>query len=87
MSGTKKSCSVTRWSPARGSNVVKITGGGFYSVPGMIMGPADNMQIAGGGAGAGVGQIVAWTLALSGGSATNDTFNAAQLPYLKGLTQ
>jgi len=70
-----------------GTNVVKITGGGFYSIQGIIYGPADNMQISGGGSGSGVGQIVAWTLGLNGGGAINELYNPTQLPYLKGLIQ
>jgi Flp pilus assembly protein TadG len=70
-----------------GTNVVKITGGGFYSIQGIIYGPADNMQISGGGSGSGVGQVVAWTLGLNGGGAINELYNPSQLPYLKGLIQ
>lgn len=70
-----------------GTNVVKITGGGYYSILGIIYGPADNMQISGGGSGSGVGQIVAWTLGLNGGGAINELYNPSQLPYLKGLIQ
>jgi hypothetical protein len=70
-----------------GSNVVKITGGGYYNIQGTVYGPADNMQISSGGSGSGVGQIVAWTLLLSGGAPINELYNPSQLPYLKGLTQ
>ena len=70
-----------------GTNVVKITGGGSYNIQGIIYGPADNMQISGGGSGSGVGQVVAWTLGLNGGGAINELYNPGQLPYLKGLIQ
>jgi len=72
---------------ASGTNVVKITGGGSYNIKGILYGPADNMQISGGGAGSGVGQIVAWTLGLNGGGAINELYNPNQLPYMKGLIQ
>lgn len=83
MPGWQTTCSA---GPA-GTNVVKITGGGFYSIQGIIYGPADNMQISGGGSGSGVGQIIAWTLGLNGGGAINELYNPSQLPYLKGLIQ
>jgi hypothetical protein len=67
--------------------VVKITGGGQYNIQGILYGPADNMQISGGGSGSGVGQIVAWTLGLNGNGAINELYNPDQLPYMKGLIQ
>jgi len=70
-----------------GTNVVSITGGGYYNIGGIIYGPADNMKINGGAAGSGVGQIIAWTLTLGGNGAMNEVFNPAYLPYMKGLTQ
>ena len=70
-----------------GTNVVKITGGGQYNIQGILYGPADNMQISGGGSGSGVGQIVAWTLGLNGNGAINELYNPDQLPYMKGLIQ
>jgi hypothetical protein len=70
-----------------GTNVVSITGGGYYNIQGTIYGPADNMKINGGAAGSGVGQVVAWTLTLGGNGALNETFDPAYLPYLKGLVQ
>ena len=70
-----------------GTNVVRITGGGNYSIQGIIYGPADNMQIGGNGSGSGVGQIIAWTLVINGGGAINELYNPNQLPYIKGLIQ
>ncbi len=70
-----------------GTNVVRITGGGNYSIRGIIYGPADNMQISGNGSGSGVGQIVAWTLVLNGGGAINELYDPSSLPYIKGLIQ
>jgi hypothetical protein len=70
-----------------GTNVVQITGGGYYGIQGAIYGPADNMVISGGGSGSGVGQIVAWTLGLNGGAAINELYDPSHLPYLKGLIE
>lgn len=83
MPGWQTTCTAVPY----GTNVVKITGGGYYNIQGAIYGPADNMQISGGAAGSGVGQIVAWTLGLNGGGSINENYNPAYLPYLKGLTQ
>ena len=83
MPGWQTTCSAN----AAGTNVVKITGGGYYNIQGIIYGPADNMTISGGGSGSGVGQIVAWTLGLNGGAAINELYNPSQLPYMKGLIQ
>ncbi len=70
-----------------GSNVVRLTGGGSYNIKGTIYGPADNMQIASGSAGSGLGQVIAWTLVLSGSGAVNELYSPSQVPYIKGLTQ
>jgi hypothetical protein len=70
-----------------GTNVVSLTGGGYYNIGGAIYGPADNMKINGGAAGSGVGQIIAWTLTLGGNGAMSEIYNPAYLPYLRGLTQ
>jgi Flp pilus assembly protein TadG len=70
-----------------GTNVVSMTGGGYYNIGGIIYGPADNMKINGGAAGSGVGQIIAWTLTLGGNGAMNEVFNPDYLPYVKGLIQ
>jgi hypothetical protein len=83
MNNWQTTCSSTPY----GTNVVSITGGGFYNIQGTIYGPADNMKINGGAAGSGVGQVVAWTLTLGGNGALNETFDPAYLPYLKGLIQ
>lgn len=83
MPNWQNTCTQAPW----GTNVVKITGGGYYNIEGAIYGPADNMQISGGAGGSGVGQIVAWTLGLNGGGSINETYDPNSLPYLKGLTQ
>lgn len=70
-----------------GTNVVRITGGACYSIKGAIYGPADNMQLGGSACGSGVGQIVAWTLTITGNGNVNEIFDPNSLPYMKGLTQ
>ncbi len=70
-----------------GTNVVAILGNSNYSIYGSIYGPADNMQIGGGGSGWGVGQIVAWTMKINGVGAVNETFDPTKIPVIKGLTQ
>ena len=70
-----------------GTNVVQITGGGSYSVKGAIYAPADNVVISGGGAGTGVGQIIAWTANFNGNGTVTETYDPAGLPFLKGLIQ
>jgi len=73
--------------PAEGTQVVKIQGGATYYIFGVLYGPGDNMNIAGGPAGSGVGQVVAWTLTVSGTSAVQEAYNPAYLPYFRGLIQ
>lgn len=70
-----------------GTNVVAILGGANYSIYGSIYGPADNMQIGGGGGGWGVGQIIAWTMKVNGNGNVNETYDPTKVPYIKGLTQ
>jgi len=70
-----------------GTNVVAILGNSDYSIYGSIYGPADNMQIAGGGSGWGVGQIVAWTIKINGVGNVNETFDPTKIPVIKGLIQ
>jgi len=70
-----------------GSNVVRFSSGACYSINGAIYGPADNMVMGGSGCGAGVGQVVAWTLKIDGSGTVNVAFDPTHLPYLKGLTQ
>jgi hypothetical protein len=70
-----------------GTNVVEITGGGSYNINGAIYAPADNVQVAGGLAGSRVGQIIAWTLAVTGTTNVNEVYDPTARPYLKGLIQ
>jgi Flp pilus assembly protein TadG len=70
----------------KGTNAVRITGGGAYTITGAIYAPADNVQIAGGGAGSSIGQVIAWTAAISGGD-VKETYDPAGLPFQKGLIQ
>jgi len=68
-----------------GTNVVRLSGGGYYSIPGALFGPYDNMQIASGAAGSGAGQVIAWTLTVPGSGAVSLTYNPSRVPYMKGL--
>ena len=70
-----------------GSNVVNIAGQAGYSIQGALYGPADNMAIGGNGATEGVGQVVAWTMSVSGNGNLTETYDPTALPYLKGLIQ
>jgi hypothetical protein len=70
-----------------GTNVIQITGGGTYSIRGTIYAPADNVAISGGGAGSGVGQVIAWTVTFNGNGNVNETYDPTGAPYLKGLIQ
>ena len=70
-----------------GTNVVRFSGGACYSIAGAIYGPADNMVLTGSGCGTGVGQVVAWTLTVSGNGNVAETFDPSKLPYMKGLIQ
>jgi putative Flp pilus-assembly TadE/G-like protein len=70
-----------------GTSVVQITGGGAYSVKGAIYAPADNVVISGGGAGTGVGQIIAWTANFNGNGTVTETYDPSGLPFVKGLIQ
>jgi Putative Flp pilus-assembly TadE/G-like len=56
-----------------GSNVIVFAAGVTLHAGGAIYAPEDNSKIAGGPSGSGVGQIVAWTLTYSGGSAITET--------------
>src|SRR5207245_1469701 len=83
MPGWQTTCTA----PPTGTNVVAILGNSNYSIYGSIYGPADNMQIGGGGGGWGVGQIVAWTMKINGNGAVNETFDPTRIPIIKGLIQ
>lgn len=76
-------CSTT----PEGTNVVSIKGGAMYNIYGVLYGPGDNMNIGGGPAGSGVGQVAAWTLTCSGNSAVNEAYDPTYLPYFRGLIQ
>ncbi|HYM51725.1 MAG TPA: hypothetical protein VET65_14290, partial [Candidatus Limnocylindrales bacterium] len=69
-----------------GTNVIRLTGGGTYSITGAIYAPADNVQLAG-STGSAVGQVIAWTAAITGTGNVTATFNPASAPFLKGLVQ
>lgn len=71
-------------SPPTGTNVVAI-GNANVSIYGAIYGPADNIQIGGGGTGWGIGQAVAWTMTITG--TITETFDPTKIPIIKGLTQ
>lgn len=63
-----------------GSGVIKWNAGISTYEDGIIYGPQDNTQIAGQGAGAGVGQIIAWTIKYAGGTEISESFQGpAQL--------
>jgi hypothetical protein len=70
-----------------GTNVVQFSSGACYSISGAVYGPADNMDMASNACGTSVGQIIAWTLNVSGSGTLNVSFTPSQLPYMKGLTQ
>lgn len=70
-----------------GTNAVRITGGGTYTVTGSIYAPADNVQISGGGVGSSFSQVIAWTTTITGTDNVNVVYNPANAPYLKGLIQ
>jgi hypothetical protein len=70
-----------------GTNVVQFSSGACYSISGAVYGPADNMDMASNACGTSVGQIIAWTLTVSGSGTLNVSFTPSQLPYMKGLTQ
>lgn len=71
----------------RGTNVVLFSAGACYNIGGVLYGPADNMVLTGSACGTTVNQVIAWTLTVNGASTLNVTFNANQVPYMKGLTQ
>lgn len=56
--------------PHDGSNVIKLQAGSAVSEYGMIYGPEDNVIVAGGPAGTGVGQVIAWTITYSGSNSS-----------------
>lgn len=63
-----------------GSEVIKWNAGISTYEDGIIYGPQDNTQIAGQGAGSGVGQIIAWTIKYAGGTEISESFQGpAQL--------
>jgi len=68
-----------------GSNVVQFTSSGVYQVSGTVYGYADNMTFNGQGTGDGVGQILAWTVTLTGGGNINQLYDPSQLPQQFGL--
>jgi Flp pilus assembly protein TadG len=70
-----------------GTNVVQFSTGACYNIGGVLYGPADNMVLTGSACGTTVNQVIAWTLTVNGSSTLNVTFNANQVPYMKGLTQ
>ena len=69
-----------------GSQVVTFGSGAQYNIKGTVYGYADNMTFAGGNVQAnGVGQILAWTVKLTGGGTLNQTYDPSQLPSKYGL--
>jgi Putative Flp pilus-assembly TadE/G-like len=58
-----------------GNNSIKLPGGGSLFVAGVQYGPSDNMFVGGGSGGIGyLGQIVAWTVHYTGGSAVKEVY-------------
>ena len=70
-----------------GTNVVQFLTGACYNIGGVLYGPADNMVMTGSACGTTVGQVIAWTLTVTGSGTLNVSFTPNQLPYMKGLTQ
>jgi hypothetical protein len=72
-----------------GTNVLQFSAGACYNVSGAIYGPADNMIMGAttSGCTTAVGQVVAWSLSITGAGTVTANFTPNQLPYMKGLTQ
>jgi hypothetical protein len=69
-----------------GSQVVTFGSGSVYNIKGSVYGYADNMSFEGGQTIAnGVGQILAWTVKLTGGGTINQIYDPASLPQEQGL--
>jgi hypothetical protein len=70
-----------------GTNVVSFSNGACYTIGGATYGPADNMTFGVSACGTTVGQVLAWTITISGTGTLTAKFTPNQLPYMKGLTQ
>ena len=71
-----------------GTNVVSFSNGACYNISGATYGPADNMVMGTTtGCTTAVGQVIAWSLSISGTGTLAANFTPNQLPYIKGLTQ
>ena len=71
-----------------GTNVLSFSNGACYNISGTTYGPADNMVMGGTtGCTTAVGQVVAWSLTISGTGTVTANFTPNQQPYMKGLTQ
>ena len=69
-----------------GSNVVTFAAGAVYNILGSVYGYSDNMSFEGGSVTAnGVGQILAWTVKLTGGGTINQIYDPNNLPSEYGL--
>jgi hypothetical protein len=70
-----------------GTHAVSFSGGSAYSIYGVLYGPGDNMSLGGNPAGWGVGQLICWTLVITGNGVAHENYNPAYLPYFRGLIQ
>lgn len=70
-----------------GTQVVNFgSGTTSYHIKGLIYGYADNMQFyAAGTSVAGIGQVFAWTMTVSGNAQLQETYDPNNAPFLQGL--
>jgi len=86
-SGWKTTCPYSGTTVPAGTHVLWFAGKGLYLVKGAIYSPADNVLLAGNGAGSGVGQLICWTLIVGGNGNVNESYDPTYLPYFRGLIQ
>jgi hypothetical protein len=72
-----------------GTQVVSFANGACYNISGTTYGPADNMTLGTttSACTTAVGQVVAWSLGITGTGTLTANFTPNQQPYMKGLTQ
>jgi Flp pilus assembly protein TadG len=85
---TGDTCTTYATSGMCGTSVVDFSSASSYSLTGLVYGYADNMTFNAAGTDvAGVGQVFAWTLTVSGNAGLTETYDPSQLPFLQGLLQ
>jgi hypothetical protein len=72
-----------------GTNVVSFSNGACYNIGGATYAPADNITMGTSttACSTALGQVIAWSLSVTGTGTLTVNFSPNQQPYMKGLTQ